>query len=424
LPYTKERANYRRRNIAVPIPGTEAEIGALRDSGKSYSAIRCITTVAPGVKHSSPRRKKDTLARQIIANCNAFRKWHMARVARLRLRSSLAQPRFGATPPNGEIMRAVMLHSLSHPPALVETAQPQPKPGEVLIQVAACGLNFADLLMAQGKYQERADPPFVMGMEVAGQIAAIGSDVSGFRLGQRVAAFVGRGGLAEYVCCAATRCVALPDSLSMPQAAGFLVAYGTSHLALRHRAGLQAGETLLVLGAAGGVGLTAVEIGHALGARVIAVARGAARLEIARKAGADACLDSETPDFGAALKDMGGVDVVFDAVGEPLATPALRALRPEGRFLTIGFAGGKVPQFPANILLVKNLTVLGLYWGGYLNFAPDALIRSLREVLDWQVAGKIHPHISHILPLEHFADGFELLRSRKSSGKVVIQIAP
>lgn len=324
--------------------------------------------------------------------------------------------------PFGVIMRAVMLHSFGDSPALVETERPHPKPGEILIKVAACGLNFADLLMAQGKYQETPEPPFIMGMEVAGQIAAIGAGVSGFQQGDRVAAFVGSGGLADYVCCPVSRCVALPESLTMPQAAGFLVAYGTSHLALRHRARLQPGETLLVLGAAGGVGLSAVEIGHALGAKVIAVARGAAKLEVARRAGASAIIDSDTPDLRAALKELGGIDVVFDAIGEPLATPALRALRPEGRFLTIGFAGGKVPQFPANILLVKNLTVMGLYWGGYLSFAPAALTESLRELLGWQAEGRLRPHISHLLPLEQFADGFDLLRSRNSTGKVVIQI--
>ncbi|PZX39359.1 NADPH2:quinone reductase [Roseinatronobacter thiooxidans] len=319
-------------------------------------------------------------------------------------------------------MRAVLLTETDTLPQLVEIDAPQAAAGEVVITVAACGLNFADLLMTRGQYQERPDLPFVMGMEVAGTIASVGAGVEGLRPGMRVAAFPGKGGLAEQVCCPADCCVPIPDAMPFTQAAGFLVAYGTSHLALEHRARLQAGETLLVLGAAGGVGLTAVEIGKALGARVIAVARGADKLEIARKAGADLCLDSEGLDLRAALRDAGGVDVVYDAIGEPLATPALRALRPEGRFLAIGFAGGTVPQFPANILLVKNLTVIGLYWGAYLKFAPHALTTSLSKLIGWYATGHLHPHISHTLPLDQFAEGFELLRSRKSTGKVVIGI--
>ncbi|WP_071798889.1 NADPH:quinone oxidoreductase family protein [Natronohydrobacter thiooxidans] len=319
-------------------------------------------------------------------------------------------------------MRALVLQEIDSPPRLSEIPAPRPAAGEVLISVAACGLNFADLLMQRGQYQERPPLPLVLGMEISGTVIATGDGVTQFRKGERVAAFTGQGGLAEQVACPASRCVPLPDTMSFTDAAGFLVAYGTSHLALAHRARMQPGETLLVLGAAGGVGLTAVEIGAAMGARVIAVARGAEKLAIARAKGAAICLDSDGIDLRAELKALGGVDVVYDAIGEPLATPALRALRPEGRFLAIGFAGGTVPQFPANILLVKNLTVIGLYWGGYLNFAPDALTGSLAELMGWYAAGRIAPHVSHVLPLERVADGFALLRDRKSTGKVVIDL--
>lgn len=319
-------------------------------------------------------------------------------------------------------MRAVVLTDLATAPALKEIAAPHPAPGEVLLSVSACGLNFADLLMAQGRYQERPELPMVMGMEVAGRIKALGAGVEGLSPGMPVAAFIGAGGLAEEVTCPATHCLPLPEAMPMTDAAGFPVAYGTSHLALSHRAGLQPGETLLVLGAAGGVGLTAVEIGAAMGARVIAVARGAEKLAVARRAGATECLDSDGLDLRSALKELGGVDVVYDAVGEPLATPALRALRPEGRFLAIGFAGGEVPKFPANILLVKNITVIGFYWGGYLKFSPDTLTQSLRALLKMYSAGTLRPHVSHVLPFEAFNEGFELLRTRKSTGKVVIQI--
>ncbi len=320
-------------------------------------------------------------------------------------------------------MRAVRLSATDTPPQLETIAAPAPGAGEVVIDVAACGLNFADLLMITGQYQDCPPLPFTMGMEVSGHIATLGAGVTGVQIGQRVMAFTGQGGLAEQVVCAASRLVPLSDAIPLADAAGFPIAYGTSHLALTHRAGLRAGERLLVLGAAGGVGLTAVEIGAALGAEVIAVARGAAKLEVARKAGASICLDSDSIDLRSELKAVGGVDIVYDAIGEPLATPALRGLRPEGRFLAIGFAGGKVPQFPANILLVKNLTVIGLYWGGYLGFAPDVLTDSLRDLMDLYENGKIRPHVSHVLPLEQVHQGLELLRARKSTGKVVIEIA-
>ena len=212
----------------------------------------------------------------------------------------------------------------------------------------------------------------------------------------------------------------IPYARPYEHAAGFMVAYGTSHVALTHRARLKAGETLLVLGAAGGVGLTAVEIGARLGARVVAMARGPEKLAVARAAGASVLIDSEGADLKAAFKDLGGVDVVYDAVGEPAASAALRALRPEGRFLAIGFAGGGVPQFPANILLVKNIDVIGLYWGGYAAFAPQVITRSLADLMAMYARGELHPHVSHALPLDRTAEAMDLLRSRASTGKVVV----
>ena len=321
-------------------------------------------------------------------------------------------------------MRALVLTSHDTAPSLRDIAQPQPGAQEVRIRVAACGLNFADLLMIKGSYQDTPPLPLVPGMEVAGIIDSCGADVTDLRPGMRVAAFVGAGGLAEHVTCPAANCMALPDAMSMEQAAGFQIAYGTSHLALAHKARLQPGETLLVLGAAGGVGLTAVEIGARMGARVVAVARGAERLAIARAAGAEVTLDSDSTDLRAACRDLGGLDVVYDAIGEPLATPALRSLRPEGRFLTIGFAGGQVPQFPGNLLLVKNISVLGLYWGGYLRFAPQVLTDSLRTLLNWFEAGDITPHVGAVLPFDQVAEGLEMLRNRTATGKIVIKLAP
>jgi NADPH:quinone reductase len=305
--------------------------------------------------------------------------------------------------------------------ARVESLErPLPAAGEALVRIAACGLNFADLLMQSGSYQDTPALPFTPGMEFAGTLEALGPDTAGPALGSRVAAFAGQGGLADYALVPASRLVAMPDSMSFAQAAAFQIAYGTSHLALDHRAHLAAGETLLVLGAAGGVGLTAVEIGKRMGARVVACARGAEKLQIAEEAGADVLIDSETPDLKAAFKALGGVDVVYDAVGGPAFRAALSACRPEARLLSIGFASGEVPQIPANILLVKNLTVIGLYWGGYLKFAPEVLSDSLRRLFGWFEAGGLRPHISHELGFEDYPQGLELLRSRKATGKVVI----
>ena len=319
-------------------------------------------------------------------------------------------------------MRAFVLSSTDTPPSLTDLPVPEPGNGEVRLRIRACGLNFADLLMARGQYQERPDLPFVMGMEVAGTVEALGHGVTGLVPGQRVAAFAGHGGLADQGCFPAARCLPIPDEMPFEIAAGFVVAYGTSHVALAHRARLKDGETLLVLGAAGGVGLTAVEIGKLMGARVVAVARGPEKLAVAREAGADVLIDSTDADLRTAFKDLGGVDVVYDAVGEPAASAALRALNPEGRYLVIGFAGGEVPKFPGNILLVKNLDVTGFYWGGYMAFRPEVIRSSLSRLLGWYAEGRLSPHVSHVLPLERAGEGLELLRSRKSTGKVVINM--
>lgn len=312
---------------------------------------------------------------------------------------------------------------LGQPPALIERAPPPPPaPGEVTLKLAACGLNFADLLMAKGQYQDKRPAPLTLGMEVAGTISALGEGVKGLFLGARVACFSGHGGLAAAANVPAARCVLLPDGMDFVTAAGFQIAYGTSHMALDHKARLKAGETLLVLGAAGGVGLTAVEVGKRMGAKVIACARGPQKLEVARAAGADVVIDSDTPDLNAALKAVGGADVVYDPVGGPTSRAALSATRPDGRILLIGFASGTVPEFPANHLLVKNVSVIGFWWGGYLNFNPVLLTQSLNTLFAWYADGGLRPHISHRLPLSRAAEGLELLRTRQATGKVVIEI--
>ncbi len=317
-------------------------------------------------------------------------------------------------------MRAFQVSSFATDPGLVEAPTPAPLAGEVLLDIAACGLNFADLLMAQGHYQDTPTPPFTLGMEVCGTVIAQGPGVDTPAVGTRVAVFGGQGGMAEKGVFPAALCRTVPATMDDQTAAGFMVAYGTSHLALARRAQLQPGETLLVLGAAGGVGLTAVEIGKAMGARVIAVARGPEKLAIAKAAGADHLIDSMTDDIKTAVKALGGADVVYDPVGGAAFKAALGACNREARVIVIGFASGEVPQIPANIILVKNITVIGFYWGGYLAFNPEALTESLAVLMQWHAEGKLHPHISHVLPLDQAADALDLMRTRKSTGKVVV----
>lgn len=317
-------------------------------------------------------------------------------------------------------MRAFRIASSDEAPRLIDMDLAPPAPHEVRVRIAACGLNFADLLMVEGKYQDTPPAPFTLGMELAGTVEAVGHDVTHLAPGTRVAVFSGQGGLAEAGNFDAARCTPLPSAMPFPDAAAFQIAYGTSHVALEHRARLRPGETLVVLGAAGGVGLTAVEIGKRMGARVIACARGADKLEVARAAGADEVIDVETDDLRGALRALGGADVVYDAIGGPAGTAAARALRPGGRFLVIGFASGTAPEIALNHLLVKNLEVHGLYWGGYLKLDPNVLTNSMQTLFGWYVQGGLHPHIGAEFPLEQAAEALELLRSRRVTGKVVV----
>lgn len=318
-------------------------------------------------------------------------------------------------------MKAFQVKSFAEAPALIDTPIPTPETGEVLIKIEACGLNFADLLMRNGTYQDTPQPPFSLGMEVCGTLEALGDNSGDLAIGERVAVFGGLGGLAEYGVFPAGLCRRVPANMPSEDAAGFQVAYGTSHLALTHRAKLRRGETLVVLGAAGGVGLTAVEVGKILGATVIAFARGAEKVQVAKTAGADFAYDSDAVDIRKIIKSHGGADVVYDPIGGDQFTAALRASNREARILTIGFASGTVPQIAANHILVKNLTVIGFYWGGYLKFAPDVLSDSLADLMRWYDEGKLQPHVSHVFSLDEAGKALDTLEARKSTGKVVVK---
>lgn len=315
-------------------------------------------------------------------------------------------------------MRAYRMGARQAAAALEQIETPEPGAGESLVEIRACGLNFADLLMQKGTYQDTPALPFTLGMEVAGIVRDPGDGP--FAEGDRVMVYAPQGGLADYGVFETARLIPLPDAMSFEQAAAFQIGYGTAHLALDHRARLQPGETLVVTGAAGGTGLTAVQVGAQMGARVVAVARGADKLEVARAAGATELVNTETDDLRERLLAMGRADVVYDTVGGDLFKAAFRAMNPEGRLLPVGFAGGDVPQIPANHLLVKNLTVIGFYIGGYRSFRSDVIAQSFATLLGWFEAGRLTPHVGHVLPLDRVSEGMDLLRTRQAIGKVVI----
>jgi NADPH2:quinone reductase len=320
-------------------------------------------------------------------------------------------------------MQAMMATDYDAPLVMQKRAMPTPAYGEVVVQVATCGLNFGDTLLIKGSYQEKPALPFVPGMELAGTVTQLGEGVSDLQVGQRIGAYCGTGGLSEYVALRSEVCVPIPDAMPFVDAAAFLITYGTSHLALQACAGLKADERLLVLGASGGVGLTAVELGQLMGAEVIACARGAAKLEICRQLGADHLICSESQDIREAVRALGGADVLYDPVGGAQFKAAMRACNQGARLLPLGFASGEVPQIPANILLVKNMTVLGFYLGGYAKLHPRALGESFEQLMGWYLEGRLKPHVSHLLPLEAANEGLDLLRTRQATGKVVIEVS-
>jgi NADPH2:quinone reductase len=321
-------------------------------------------------------------------------------------------------------MRAVVCRQLSGIDGLALEERPDPGapgPAQVRIRIAAAGLNYADLLVTSGKYQVKHEPPFVPGFEAAGIVEAVGPQVTDFKPGDRVMAIPEAGAFAEVAILPVAQVYPAPEGLDAAEAAGFPIAYGTSYLALVEQAKPQAGETLLVHGAAGGVGLAAVEIGKALGARVVATAGGPEKCAVARAHGADHAIDYKVEDIRARVKELvGGVDVVYDPVGGSAFEASLRVANWNARILIIGFAGGPPPQIPANILLVKNVAAMGFYFGSWRQRRPDLVAQGF-AVLDGLVqAGQLKPLISHRFDLADFRQGLALIQSRQSTGKVVL----
>jgi len=307
--------------------------------------------------------------------------------------------------------------------AISEIPSPRPGPGQVLVDVKAASLNFPDALMAQGLYQVKPPLPFSPGTEIAGVIVEVGVAVRGFREGDRVIAITGWGGFAEECAVDAGRVTPLPGGMDFEPGAAFRYAYETSLHALRDRGRLEAGETLLVLGAAGGVGLAAVEIGKALGARVFAAASSEEKLALCRKLGADEIINYVSGNLRDRVKELTGgkgVDVVYDPVGGPYTESALRATAWGGRLLVIGFAAGDIPKVPINLALLKERSIVGVYWGESVKHDPEGHLRNVKQLMEWFAAGKVKPSISERVPLSEAAAAMKRLIHRQVKGKVVI----
>jgi NADPH2:quinone reductase len=325
-------------------------------------------------------------------------------------------------------MKAVLCRDWGGPESLrVEEVARRPlMPNEVRLRVHACGVNFADTLMVAGKYQVKPEFPFTPGLESAGEIIETGPEVKHLRVGQRALAVLRfGGGYAEEIAVNAEAVVPIPDAMDYVTAAAFPVAYGTSHFALTHRGHLKTGETLLVLGAAGGVGLTAVEIGKQLGARVIAAAGGPEKLAVAREHGADELIDYTRESIRDRVRELTGglgVDIVYDPVGGDAFDQALRAVNWEARMLVIGFAAGRIQSVPANLILVKNISVIGVVWGAQAERDPVLISRNLAELLRWWEQGRLKPVVAKTFPLAEIGAAMQALLSRKHAGKIVLEV--
>ena len=324
-------------------------------------------------------------------------------------------------------MKAALCKSLDGPAGLVieDIAAPQPGPGEVLIAVKAAALNFFDTLITRGKYQSKPDLPFSPSAEVAGVIEALGPGVSGVRAGERVAAYVGWGGAREKVIAKIDAMVPIPDGVSDAVASGISVTYGTAIHGLKDRGHLKAGETVAVLGAAGGAGLAAVEIAKLMGARVIAVASSPEKLAVCREHGADEAVNYASADLKDGLRALTGgrgVDVVYDCVGGDSSEAALRAMAWHGRFLVVGFASGDIPKIPLNLLLLKGCDAVGVFWGEAVKRDPGANRANMGQVLDWIAQGRLAPRIHGTYPLADVREALGVIDRREAVGKVVLTL--
>jgi NADPH2:quinone reductase len=307
---------------------------------------------------------------------------------------------------------------------LADVATPEPSPGEVRIKVAAAGVNFPDALIIQRKYQVQPPLPFIPGTEVAGTVDAAGEGVQQVKRGDRVVAFVGLGGFAEYACAPASQVAALPEGVPFDIAAAFTLTYATTHHALIDRAQLKSRETLLVLGAGGGVGLAAVQIGKLIGARVIAAASTDEKLAAAHASGADALINYSALELRDAIKtltDGKGVDVIYDPVGGAYTEPALRSIAWRGRLLVVGFANGEIPQIPANLLLIKGASAVGVFWGEFARREPGANQTLMAALFGWLAQGRLKPQVTHTYPLAEAPKALEALLARRAIGKLVVK---
>ena len=322
-------------------------------------------------------------------------------------------------------MKAVQCHAYGPPESLVleDIDSPAPKTGEVRVNVQAAALNFPDVLMIQGKYQSQPPMPFAPAGEFAGDIESVGAGVEGFAPGDKVFGGVGVGAMAEQLCVSAAALRRVPDKMSYAQASGISTTYGTSYYALKQRADLQPGETLLVTGAGGGVGLAAVELGKAMGAKVIAAASSAAKLEAARLSGADELIDYSDGDLKnkvKALTDGRGVDVIYDPVGGDLFDQCMRSIGWYGRVLVIGFAAGDIPKLPINLVLLKSCQVVGVFYGAWNGRFPEDSKANFDEILGLFEQGKLNPMVGAEYPLASYAEAMRCLMDRKAIGKVVV----
>jgi NADPH2:quinone reductase len=322
-------------------------------------------------------------------------------------------------------VKAVVCKQLGPPDSLVveDVPSPKPGPGQVVITVKAAGVNFPDVLIVQGKYQFKPEPPFSPGGEVAGVVKELGEGVQGCKPGDRVIASSTFGGFAQELAVDTDRLIAMPDAMDYVPASAFVLTYGTSYHALKDRAKLERGETLLVLGASGGVGLAAVQIGKAMGARVIAAASSDAKLIVCKQNGADEVINYAQEDLRGRIKALTGgrgVDVVYDPVGGPYSEPALRDTAWNGRFLVVGFAAGDIPKVPLNLALLKGCSIVGVFWGAFTRNQPEDNRRNNAELLQMYLDGTVKPHIHATFPLERAVEALKEVMNKRVMGKVVL----